>query len=85
MALSLRTTSAGCLVAPRLTSKQVRAFRGELGLTQQQFAEEFDIPLGTLRRWEQGQSNPSPARATLLRLLQRVPKRLLAKAIETQP
>lgn len=32
--------------------------RRRAGLTQKQAAEAADIPLGTLRRWEQGQNDP---------------------------
>lgn len=30
------------------------------GETQKEFAKRFDIPLGTLRRWEYGESTPAP-------------------------
>ncbi len=30
------------------------------GQTQKEFAEYFGIPLGTLRRWEYGESTPAP-------------------------
>ena len=30
------------------------------GQTQKEFADRFDIPLGTLRRWEYGESTPAP-------------------------
>ena len=37
-----------------------------LGLTQEEFAARYRIPLGTLRDWEQGRSEPDqPARAYL--------------------
>jgi putative transcriptional regulator len=37
-----------------------------LGLTQEEFANRFLIPLGTLRDWEQGRSEPDqPAKAYL--------------------
>ena len=37
-----------------------------MGLTQEEFAARFHIPLGTLRDWEQGRSEPDqPARAYL--------------------
>ncbi len=29
-------------------------------LTQREFAAKFDIPIGTLRRWEYGESKPAP-------------------------
>ena len=40
--------------------------RWKLGLSQQEFAERFQIPIGTLRDWEQGRVEPDrPARAYL--------------------
>jgi putative transcriptional regulator len=45
---------------------RVKTLRRALGLTQEEFAERFHIPLGTLRDWEQGRSEPDqPARAYL--------------------
>ena len=45
---------------------RVKTIRRALSLTQEQFAERFSIPLGTLRDWEQGRSEPDqPARAYL--------------------
>ena len=45
---------------------QVRIIRRALGLTQEEFAARYPIPLGTLRDWEQGRSMPdAPARAYL--------------------
>lgn len=34
--------------------------RDSTGLTQKAFAEIFGIPIGTLRRWEYGESTPAP-------------------------
>lgn len=40
--------------------------RRKLGLTQEEFAAKFRIPVGTLRDWEQGRKFPdAPARAYL--------------------
>ena len=40
--------------------------RRALGLTQEEFADRYHIPLGTLRDWEQGRCEPDqPARAYL--------------------
>ena len=33
---------------------QIRVIRRALGLTQEEFAARYHIPLGTLRDWEQG-------------------------------
>jgi putative transcriptional regulator len=45
---------------------RVKTLRRALGLTQQEFAARYYIPLGTLRDWEQGRTEPDqPARAYL--------------------
>jgi putative transcriptional regulator len=46
---------------------QIKTLRRTLSLTQQEFAARYRIPIGTLRDWEQGRSQPDqPARAYLL-------------------
>jgi putative transcriptional regulator len=41
-----------------------KTLRRALGLTQEEFAGRYHIPIGTLRDWEQGRSEPDqPARA----------------------
>lgn len=45
---------------------RIKSLRRALGLTQVEFAMRYRIPLGTLRDWEQGRSEPDqPARAYL--------------------
>ena len=45
---------------------QPKIIRRALGLTQEEFAARYHIPLGTLRDWEQGRCEPDqPARAYL--------------------
>ena len=45
---------------------RIKTLRRALGLTQEEFAARYRIPLGTLRDWEQGRSEPDqPARAYL--------------------
>lgn len=42
----------------------VKTLRRALGLTQEEFAARYRIPVGTLRDWEQGRTEPDqPARA----------------------
>ena len=44
----------------------VKRLREQLGLTQEEFASRYRIPVGTLRDWEQRRKNPdAPARAYL--------------------
>lgn len=62
---------------------RVKVLRQRLGMTQAEFAAAFQVPLGTLRDWEQHRSTPdAPARA-LLRAIERDPetmRRLLQSA-----
>jgi putative transcriptional regulator len=52
----------------------VRAIRGRLGLTQQEFAFRFGFSVNTVRHWEQGRRVPEgPTRAYLL-VIDREPK-----------
>lgn len=54
-----------------------RRIRERLTLTQAQFAEKFEIPLGTLRDWEQGVSYPDSAARTLLRVIEQDPEAVI--------
>ncbi|WP_155956700.1 helix-turn-helix domain-containing protein [Rhizobium sp. CF080] len=57
-------TSEQIRSAPRMP--QVKVIRRALGLTQEEFSGRYQIPLGTLRDWEQGRSEPDqPAKAYL--------------------
>jgi putative transcriptional regulator len=43
---------------------RVKTLRRALGFTQEEFAVRYQIPLGTLRDWEQGRTEPDqPTRA----------------------
>ena len=45
---------------------RAKTIRRATGMTQEEFALRFQIPLGTLRDWEQGRAEPDqPARAYL--------------------
>jgi putative transcriptional regulator len=45
---------------------RVKTLRRALALTQEEFAARYQIPLGTLRDWEQGRTEPDqPARSYL--------------------
>jgi putative transcriptional regulator len=52
---------------------QVKVIRRALGLTQEQFAQRFEIPLGTLRDWEQGRSEPDQPARSYLKVIARNP------------
>ena len=71
MTHSLQRDAQGCLITPSVTAEQLKDFRKELAMTQEQFSKEFDIPLGTLRDWEQGIRSKSRASRIFLGLLQK--------------
>ena len=48
---------------------QVKRLRWQLGLSQEDFAKRFDIPIGTIRDWEQGRSRPDRAAAAYLKVI----------------
>ena len=59
-------------VAPKRTP-QVRVIRRALGLSQEDFAAQFQLPIGTLRDWEQGREEPDAAAKAYLRVIAREP------------
>ena len=69
-AAALADPDAQPLTAERLARMKrvprAKTLRRALGLTQEEFAARYQIPIGTLRDWEQGRSEPDqPARAYL--------------------
>ena len=52
---------------------QVKVIRRALELSQEEFAERFQIPLGTLRDWEQGRKDPDAAARAYLVVIGRNP------------
>lgn len=54
--------------------------RFKLGLSQEDFAQRFGIPLGTLRDWEQHRSKPDQAAESYLKVIAANPK-AVAKAL----
>ena len=61
---------------------QVKVMRRALGLTQEDFAARFRIPLETLRDWEQGNSVPDQAAQAYLTVIARDPDGV-RRALET--
>jgi putative transcriptional regulator len=52
---------------------QVRVIRRALKLSQEEFAARFNIPIGTLRDWEQGRKDPDAAARAYLKVIGRNP------------
>jgi len=48
---------------------QARIIRRALGLSQEEIAARFHIPLGALRDWEQGRKDPDTAARAYLRVI----------------
>ena len=55
---------------------QAKIIRRALGLTQEEFAAHYHIPLGTLRDWEQGRAEPDQATQAYLKVIAREPERV---------
>ncbi len=71
---------------PPLTDEELGRFkpvpnpkdsRRQLHMTQEQFAESFSLPLGTIRDWEQGAKQPDTAARVLLRVIAKNPQAVL--------
>ena len=53
---------------------RVKIIRRALDLTQEEFSERYHIPIGTLRDWEQGRSEPDQPTRAYLTLIARDPE-----------
>jgi putative transcriptional regulator len=56
---------------------QAKIIRRALGLTQEEFATQYHIPLGTLRDWEQGRATPDQPTQAYLTVIARSPESVL--------
>ena len=65
----------------RMKRPNPKVVRQALGLSQEEFAERFRIPVGTLRDWEQGRVEPDQAARAYLMVIARNPK-AVRKALE---
>lgn len=55
----------------------VRAIRTRLHMTQAAFARAIDVPVATVRNWEQSRTGMDPAIRSLLRAVEREPEAVL--------
>ena len=53
---------------------RVKTLRRGLALTQEEFARRYQIPVGTLRDWEQGRSEPDQPTRAYLRVIAHDPE-----------
>lgn len=56
------------------STPQVKIIRRALGLTQEEFSSCYRIPLGTLRDWEQGRTEPDRAMYAYLKVIATMPE-----------
>jgi putative transcriptional regulator len=68
--------------APRVP--RVTIIRRALGLSLDEFAARFHIPIVTLRDWEAGGKQPDPAMQAYLRVIAREPE-TVKRALESRP
>jgi putative transcriptional regulator len=59
---------------------RAKIIRRALGLSQEDFAVRYHIPLGTLRDWEQGRAEPDQAARAYLTVIAREPE-MVRKAL----
>jgi putative transcriptional regulator len=55
----------------------VRRVRRRLGLSQTEFSARIDVPIDTIRNWEQGKRLPTGAAKALLKILDKAPEAAL--------
>jgi putative transcriptional regulator len=60
-------------LARGLFGRRVRRLREKLGLSQKEFAEQFDINLRRLQDWEQGRFAPDSVALAYLRVIEQAP------------
>ena len=60
---------------------RAKTIRRALGMSQEDFAAHYHIPLGTLRDWEQGRAEPDQAARAYLKVIARQPD-LVRKALK---
>jgi putative transcriptional regulator len=65
---------SGTARAHRIDIADARAIRERLGLSQQEFAKTYRIPLATLKGWEQGRRRPDATASAYLNVIARLPE-----------
>ncbi|MBP5977261.1 helix-turn-helix domain-containing protein [Brasilonema sp. CT11] len=63
---------------------RVKIIRRALRLTQEEFAARYHIPLGTLRDWEQGRSEPDQTAKAYLKVIAANPEAIY-QALQFSP
>ena len=58
-------------------AKYARRVRKKLGLSQSELSKRIEVPLDTIRNWEQGKRCPTGAAKSLLKILDNAPEMAL--------
>lgn len=64
-----------------IMGRRIRVLRNKLGLSQDQFANRYSIPVANIRQYEIGRTMPPPAVQAYLKVIEAEPVRV-AKALE---
>jgi|HubBroStandDraft_3_1064219.scaffolds.fasta_scaffold378457_2 putative transcriptional regulator len=75
-------TDAEWDAAPKVP--RAKTLRRALGLTQEEFAARFQIPIGTLRDWEQGRAEPDQTARAYLKVIA-ADAAAVQRALQTDP
>lgn len=73
-----RQQAADDAEAMQEAAKFARRVRKRLGLSQVEFSRRIDVPLDTIRNWEQGKRCPTGAAKALLKVLDKAPEAALS-------
>jgi putative transcriptional regulator len=88
LAAALADPDAQPLTEERLANMKpvprAKTLRRALGLTQEEFAARYHVPLGTLRDWEQGVCEPDQTARAYLRSIAGDPV-AVQRALEVKP
>jgi putative transcriptional regulator len=62
---------------------RVKTLRASLHLTQQEFADRYDLELSTIKNWEQGRrKNVGAAAEVLIRMIEKDPEGMAERVLE---
>lgn len=73
-----RQAAADDAEAMQDAARFAKRVRRRLGLSQAQFSERINVPIETIRNWEQGKRSPTGAAKSLLKILDKAPEIALA-------
>lgn len=69
--------SAARVVRARVKPADIKTARKKIGLSRKAFAHTFGLSAATLRKWENGERQPTGAARALLTIIRREPKAAL--------